>query len=230
MTPNLARALVVGLTMAAGALAGCAHHVDASRVLFWKHKEYRQPTKMVVVLSAARLEEDGKPRHQGMYARVYFFDGDDPIPVTANGKLTFIAYDQSKGTNKDRSPDGVYEIERERLPNHLRRDIVGDSYVMWLPYEPAQKTQVVVVGTFDGGDGKKVESSLVSIELVPALADIAGAGQAGTPPRYQRPRLAVIDSSPGPKPTLILPRGGTVDEAVVPAALREQVVRPIGGK
>lgn len=127
---------------------------------------------MVVVLTPSRMEEHGQGSRQGMLCRVYFFHGEDPIPVRAKGDLVFTAFDHSRG-GKNREPDGKYEIKADELASHLRKDIVGDSYLFWFPYEPMQKTQVSLQGTFQSTSGPEVQSGVVAMEMLPAVQNVA---------------------------------------------------------
>ncbi|MFO0944699.1 MAG: hypothetical protein U1D30_01940 [Planctomycetota bacterium] len=170
-------------------LAGCASSPPAlvEKIPFLPQKE---PDRMVVVLSPSRMEELGQGSRQGMLCRVYFFHGEDPVPVRAKGDLVFTAYDQSKG-GKNREPDGKYEIKAEELASHLRKDIVGDSYLFWLPYEPTAKTQMSLQGRFNPPGREEFSSGVIAMEMVPSnVANIAQSKPTTAP----QPVTAVLTS------------------------------------
>lgn len=137
------------------------------------------PTRMVMTCSEIPLESDGKPVHQGMLCRVYFFAGDGAYPVPANGALSFKMIDPVKG-GPGRTPDGIYTVSAEEMPLHLRRDIVGDSYVFWLPYEPEMKTKVSLEASFTPHHQTQPVLGLVAVELNPVAAK---EGLAKIPPK-----------------------------------------------
>jgi hypothetical protein len=147
---------------------GCAgsgpkHHL----ALFGKRKQ--QPTRMVLLISPSRAEDAVTPAQQGMMCRAYFFAGENPHPVEVDGDVAFTAYDRAN-PDINRKPDGVFQIPADRLPSHLRRDIVGNSYLFWLPYEPADSTQMLVQGKLQLSKRDALTSSVVSVDLSPAVS------------------------------------------------------------
>ena len=125
-----------------------------------------KPTRMVLLLAPAPVKDNGHGPHQGILCRVYFFAGAEPTPMKVKGDLAFSAYDRSKPLEK-RPPDGLYEIPADRLPSHLRKDIVGDSYLFWLPFQSPDATGAIVQGRFETAKGHEVVSSIVSVDLMP---------------------------------------------------------------
>jgi hypothetical protein len=136
-----------------------------SKTTAWLPAQY--PTRMVLVVNQTRMDENGSASHQGMLCRAYFFHEDDPVPVKPVGDLVFTAYDQSR-QGENRPPEGLYEISEADLPNHLRPDIVGASYLFWFPYEPAQKTQMAIQGKLTLPNKQVVSSGVVALEMLPA--------------------------------------------------------------
>lgn len=147
------------------AFGGCASTAAWTSAKFhWKSPE--KATRMVLMLTPSSVESAGRTVHPGMMCRAYFFSGKTAKPVQVDGKVVFTAYDRGKPDGSP--PDGIYEIAPEELSKHLRQDIVGDSYVFWLPFEPAQATQVLVQGQLVYKDGTEITSSAVAVEMNPA--------------------------------------------------------------
>lgn len=172
------------------ALPGCTltpKHLPSAVTRHWA----TEPTRMVMVLAPTQMEQNGVPVHQGMMCRVYFFHEKDPIPVLADGDVVITAYEQPAREDGDvgvaddsgengavaptvaaardlnRPPDGLYQIPASELPGHVRKDIVGDSYLFWLPFDPKGKTQVLVQGFLKTRSGEQLTSGVVSLELEP---------------------------------------------------------------
>jgi hypothetical protein len=134
-----------------------------------------------IVLSAdqMQLEKDGMPHHQGMLCRAYFFPGSDEIPVRISGDVVFTYYDMANGEQSE--PVGKYGITPEMLPGHYRKDVVGHSYVFWLPCEPPAKTKMRVVAAFHSASCPPVASKPVEVELMPLKQQLAKARKKGQP-------------------------------------------------
>lgn len=127
------------------------------------------PTRMVVLASPLPLEQLGVAQ-QGILCRIYFFLNENPIPIQVNGDMRFVAYDRLH-PNEDGTPIGVYEISAEDMENHRRKDVVGESYVFWLPYQPPTMTHVYIQADFT--PRKKHAQPLmkiVTLELEPAAS------------------------------------------------------------
>ena len=87
-----------------------------------------------------------------------------------------------------RPPDGLYEIPADHLPSHLRKDIVGDSYLFWLPFQEPSATSVVVQGRFETAKGREVVSSIVSVDLKPTGSVEHTSASAASPSRQPMPK------------------------------------------
>jgi hypothetical protein len=157
---------VLLVVFAAAANSGCA----ARRELWLRAIGPRpqEPTSMVVTVSPSMMFELGKGEQRGMLSRVYFFRGDDPVPVKVSGELTFVAYDTKKG-DSNRPPDGVYTVSADSLGQHYRKDVVGPSYVCWLGYEPQQETQILVQARFRSSQKTELVGKVVSVDLQPTI-------------------------------------------------------------
>src|SRR5258708_33265009 len=58
------------------------------------------PTMMVVNVSDAPLEINSMTATQGLFCRVYFFHGDDAIPLQVVGETIFQVFDKGKNGEK----------------------------------------------------------------------------------------------------------------------------------
>jgi hypothetical protein len=125
-----------------------------------------EPTQMVVTVQPSVLQEGGIPKHTGMMCRAYFFAGKDPVPVKVVADWTCIAYEAPDGTPE--KPQGLYRVAAADLSTHYRKDVVGDSYVFWLPYETDRPAPLQVQGRLKLASGKEIQSSWIKIKLEPA--------------------------------------------------------------
>jgi hypothetical protein len=167
----------------AATLVGCA----TPSVEVFKHtyeKLKRRPNRLIVSVAPNYIEKDGFPYHQGLLVRVHFFLNEEPIPMRAEGTIRFVAYDKSKMGDGEPEPVGIYVIKPEDLPKHLRKDIIGESYVFWLPYEPAAPTQVVVNASFQPTYGDLISTEPSTVHLSPLKHAVATANSA----EKKRPR------------------------------------------
>jgi hypothetical protein len=156
----------------------------------------RRPNRLIVSVAPNFIEKDGFPFHQGMYVRVHFFLNDEPLTMVAEGEMTFVAYDKSKNGDPlaggDLQPVGVYRIAADELPKHLRKDIIGDSYIFWLPYEPETPTQMVVNASFKPKYGEPFTSEPSVVHLTPLKHAVATANAADK--KKPRPNYVAFDS------------------------------------
>jgi hypothetical protein len=148
-------------------VCGCATSGSSDR--FSALKRPAKPNRMVLLASASQMENNGQAPEPGMLCRIYFFEGSNPNPVKVSGDFELTAIDRSLPAAAGK-PHGVYRVPAEQLPQHLRKDIVGNSYLFWLPYQPKQKTQLVVQGRFRSSKGADVVTSLTSVDLAPSLS------------------------------------------------------------
>jgi len=190
---------------------GCTSPATMSVTLkeTWE-KIKRRPNRLIVSASPNYIEKDGFPFHQGLFVRAHFFINDDPITMQADGEMTFTVYDKAKN-GETPTPVGLYRISNEDMPKHLRKDIVGDSYVFWLPYEPETPTQMVVNASFRPpyGDPYTAEPSIVHLTPLKSAVAAASAAEMKKSPRpnyvgfnSQAPKeRAVVSTIPLGRPT-----------------------------
>ncbi len=129
-------------------------------------------SRVVVLWSEAVLRQDNVPVVQGFAGKVYLFGPNSSQPVTAPGKFTVYAYNDSKDAEaasekKDAKPDRVWEIKEADLQALLKKDAIGWSYSLWLPYDqPAPKERrCTLILSFVPDHGPRVlsESALVTL-------------------------------------------------------------------
>ncbi len=125
-----------------------------------------EPTQMVVTVQPSVLQEAGVPKHTGMMCRAYFFAGKDPVPMKVVGDWSVIAFESPEGSAEN--PQGLYRVAAKDLDTHYRKDVVGDSYVFWFPYETSEAAQLQLQGTLKLADGKEIKSSWLKLRLDPA--------------------------------------------------------------
>lgn len=132
-------------------------------------------SRVVVLWSEAVLRQDNVPVVQGFAGKVYFFGPDSSQPISAPGKFTIYAYDDTKvaeagGEKKDAKPDRVWEIKESDLQGLLKKDAIGWCYSLWLPYDqPASKERrCTLILSFVPERGHRVlsESALVTLPAV----------------------------------------------------------------
>jgi hypothetical protein len=185
----------------------------------------RRPNRMIVSVAPNFVERDGFPFHQGMLVRVHFFLNDEPITMRADGEMTFVAYD--KGKNGDNpTPVGLYRISNEEMLKHLRHDIVGDTYVFWLPYEPESPTQMVVNASFKPKYGDPYTSEPSVVHLTPLKQAVASANEPDK--KRPRPNYVAFDSQ-APKQTATV---STISLNNKPGAAQIETIggaRPLSG-
>ncbi|HVJ79620.1 MAG TPA: hypothetical protein VNC50_01010 [Planctomycetia bacterium] len=214
----MSRVLVAAPVLAC--LAGCASLPSAPSLSDPMAVFRKAPVKMVVNLSQTHLEKDSMPYHQGMVATVYFFDADERNSLAVDGDIHFVAYDKAKHGDEPK-PVGEYDIPAAKLQTHKKKDLIGDTYTFWLPYEPEQKTTMVVVASHRPKRGVPMVSEPSSIALTPlkeskAVAEKSSAAAA-------RRQFVMIDGSPfdnGPAvvaTTIIPTRHSAADRQIVRA-------------
>jgi hypothetical protein len=121
---------------------------------------------MVVTVQPSILQEEGIPKHTGMMCRAYFFAGKDPVPMKVAGDWSVIAFESPEGSAEN--PQGLYKVAAQNLETHYRKDVVGDSYVFWFPYETSEAVQLQLQGTLKLKGGQEIKSSWLKLRLDPA--------------------------------------------------------------
>ena len=162
-----------------------------------------RPDRLVVTASSSPLEDSNGQRHQGMLCRLYFFDGDDPQPVRVKGDLDLTAVDSKKRSDV---PKAKYAVPADKLASHLRKDLVGDSYLFWLPSPDQEPGRVLVRACFRPA-GKRVKpqdalySKTVTVDLEGEMAIAESREKVGSDLQVQwskggrrRPNVTIIDS------------------------------------
>jgi hypothetical protein len=124
------------------------------------------PKKMLVLVTPMSADNGGRMQ-QGMLCRVYFHETENDRPIPVNGALVVRAHDQSFPL-ADGKPNGVFHVPADKLTGHLRSDIIGTSYVFWLPYEPQGPTRLMVQAAFEAAGGSVIESNAVALDIAPA--------------------------------------------------------------
>ena len=132
-------------------------------------------SKVAVLWSEAVLRENGLPVAQGFAGKVYLFGPDSRAPVTAPGKFTIFAYDETStrevGTQQESSkPDRSWEFNESELRSLLKKDAIGWSYSLWAPYGPptGSERRVTLRIGFTPESGRQVlsESALITLPTV----------------------------------------------------------------
>ena len=157
------------LAIVAICLAGCAS--TSSMLTSYKLMTgYAEPTRILTLLSPMSIGNGGKGLLQGMMCRVYFFREEGSPPIKVSGELVVTAHDP-KNPIVDKAgkqvANGVYMVDAQRLPGHMRRDQVGDSYVFWFPYEPKEESEIIVKVAFKSDTNRELEGNPVVINLKP---------------------------------------------------------------
>ena len=129
-------------------------------------RKHGDPNQIVLTANPCWLQDADKPTHTGLFCRMYFFDGNDPIPLSINGELQVIAYDAAKEGSPEK-PQGIYKVATEELGRHYRPDVVGDSYVFWFHYQTTEVADLQIQATLKLKNGKEVTSGWVKIQLDP---------------------------------------------------------------
>jgi hypothetical protein len=154
-------------------------------------------SQVVVLWSEAVLRQDNVPVAQGFAGKVYLFGPDSNASVTAPGKFTIYAYDDTAtATNGQRTahvkPDYTWELAESDLKDLLKKDAIGWSYSLWLPCGAPAPTErrytLMVCFTPEKGPRALSESTLVTL---PALR----AAQSTTLAQSRSPRAATPGGS-----------------------------------
>jgi hypothetical protein len=128
-------------------------------------------SRVAVVWSEAVLRKDNIPVAQGFAGKLYLFS-DAKTAVTAPGKFTIYAYDESDKTNDPEKaahvkPDFTWELLESDLKDLLKKDAIGWSYSFWLPCGPPSPVErrysVMVCFTPENAPRVISESTLVTL-------------------------------------------------------------------
>jgi len=139
---------ILGLVCLA-ALAGCSA-LDLRGKLPWSGSSPKpqDPTRMVDVWTDEVLNQPGLPPVRGFGGRVMFYRGDDNTPITVDGTLTVLAFDEADRENPQAVAERKFVYLPEHLPKYHRKSELGHSYNFWLPWDevggPERKLCLVV--------------------------------------------------------------------------------------
>lgn len=156
---------LVGLVMCLSvATTGCVHLPTTDMVALPVFSQ-AVPDEMVVTVSPMPLENEDRQRHQGLFCRVYFFANKEPIPIKTRGKLTAVATDSRLASDDTTS---TFAVEASEFRDHERKDLVGECYVFWFPYEPKEDCDLNVHLTFQATGSDRTIHQSVQIHLSPS--------------------------------------------------------------
>ena len=130
-------------------------------------KKMGTPTQIVLTANACWMQVTETRGQSGFFCRMYFFDGDDPVPISINGELNVVAFDAAKDGSPEK-PQGVYTVKSEEMNRHYRPDIVGDAYAFWFQYHTTEPVDLQVQATLTLKTAKRsiaVGSKFKSIQL-----------------------------------------------------------------
>lgn len=128
-------------------------------------------SQVVVLWSEAVLRDGNTPMAQGFAGKVYLFGADSGEPMAVPGRMTFYAYDETDQMHNTRvKPDHTWEFDSSQLQKLLRKDLVGWTYLVWLPYSsPASsERRVTLIARFtpERGKGLLSDSTLVTLPAI----------------------------------------------------------------
>lgn len=160
--------LMIAACIGAPSLVGCAGlPKDVEEVKKKPKKPHGNPTQIVLTANPCWLQDNNnQPTQTGLFCRMYFFQGNDPIPLSIAGDLKVTAFDASKGGSPEK-PQGVYHVANGELGKHFRPDVVGDSYVFWFHYQTTEVANLEVQATLKLKNGKEITSGSVKVQLDP---------------------------------------------------------------
>lgn len=162
-------------------LAGC-YAVPQREVAASAPRSTAAISHVVVLWSEAVLRQDQVPVAQGFAGKVYLFGPNSAEPATAPGKFTVYAYDDTHGQNggpaaTNSKPTRTWDLPESDLRNLLKKDAIGWSYSLWLPYGPPSATErrVTLRVCFTTEDGQQTlsESALVTLPAVASVSSVS---------------------------------------------------------
>lgn len=172
------------------------------------------PVKMAAIWSPAVLNRPGESPLRGFGGRLYFYDAENrPVPV--EGQLVVYAYDDSNPYSDGKTPDRKFVFTPEQFARHHSPTELGDSYSIWLPWDPVGHPQV-------------------EVSLVPILTTSSGqlvmgsSSRALLPGPKTPPTVSRIEHSQLPPPHIRYETGGPGPHAVQPAAYQAEIAGGMG--
>lgn len=140
----------------------------------FKRSKVQTPTRIMLMTTPAPVETIQQSIVQGFMVRAYFFRGDNPEPVQVAGNLLFTVTDPKTAAGQAGQHNGIFQIPGDQLAKHFRPDVLGDSYLFWLPYDPPESSNVIVEARFLAkGEKEILDSGVNRIELMPADRAVA---------------------------------------------------------
>jgi hypothetical protein len=124
-----------------------------------------------VFWSEAVLRQDNVPISQGFAGKLYLM-GSSNAPITAPGKFTIYAYDETGNASiADKAahvkPDLTWELPESDLRHLMKKDSIGWSYSLWLPCGAPASTErrytLLVCFSPEAGPRIVSESTLVTL-------------------------------------------------------------------
>jgi len=171
MESRKAQTLTFSAALLVVVLAGC--QTPPTRTAAKPAPPSREPISQIVVLwSEAVLRQDNVPIQQGFAGKVYLFGADSVQPVTAPGKFTIYAYDDTNQSTRNVvdpsvKPTRTWELDESQLRHLVKKDAVGWSYSLWLPLGLPEATHrnysLIVTFTPEGGRPVFGDSSVVNL-------------------------------------------------------------------
>jgi len=121
-----------------------------------KNKPVGPPSRVVAIWAPDVLNTQGQRSTQGFGGRIYFYDANNQtIPV--DGQLIIHAYDDSEGADHTNA-DKKFVFTPEQLKRHHGQSELGDSYSIWIPWQPVggMQRRISLVPTFTSTTGLRV--------------------------------------------------------------------------
>lgn len=161
-------AAILLVSLLAAGIAGCDAQ-SRGRRLSRPPKPVVRVDRIEVLSTPVALNFDSRPGPDGVAVKVYLFRVDRPEPVTVEGRLELMLYDQkiSSSDLHTREPFHVWRLGPDELAMYLSRGIVGWRYAMdlrWGSRRPRGGTISLVV-RYLSPEGPAVYSDPVAIAM-----------------------------------------------------------------
>ena len=126
-------------------------------------------TQISMIWSDAALYVNGTAVAEGLAGRIYLFGADRVRPVFATGKLSVYVYDESPPFGRRVKPEFQWEFTAEELAQHETRDIIGPSYLVWVPVtdKPLAGRKLSMLVRLTEPSGRETLSGMASVEVPP---------------------------------------------------------------
>lgn len=160
------------------ATAGCAAPL---RLPPWSDDSSRSYcgaiTQIFAIWADAGVYADGSPVGQGLAGRIYLFGAEGIHPVFATGTLAVYVYDESSPSGRPVQPSFQREFTPEELVRHEARDIIGPSYLVWIPItdRPLAGRKLSILVRFSHPSGQETLSGMASVDIPAAQSAVIAA-------------------------------------------------------